>query len=148
MRVHERLEFLGAPVLGIVLVGPQIPSVSREYSGYSRPPGGWRKRRKIMRKRGIQIGARAETLAPTRDATPSDARRAIPSATAAARTTITVEPAVTRAVTVESPPVVYDVPVSDVPDSGTTADETRPSRRADDLSPRPRWRRRESRRDE
>jgi MinD-like ATPase involved in chromosome partitioning or flagellar assembly len=152
IRVHERLEFLGAPVLGIVLVGPQIPSVSREYSGYSRPPGGWRKRRQIMRKRGVQIGARAESLAPTRDsagtplAIPSGAAPVVNVAStpaevrgrhdAGARDTETIDPAVSGASVRES-----EVPNAEVPKARTPSVP-------DDATPRPRWRRREPRRDE
>ena len=150
IRVHERLEFLGAPVLGIVLVGPQIPSVSREYSGYSRPPGGWRKRRKIMRKRGIQIGARAETLAPTKGTVPTGSPRSIQPGRGAA---ITVDPAPARA------PRGTEGPETDIrepaPDAGISQrhdpdvpEYVAPVASVDDLSPRPRWRRRESRRDE
>ena len=117
VRVHERLEFLGAPVLGVVLVGPQIPSVSREYSGYSRPPGGWRKRRKLMRKRGVQIGARAETLERT--------HKSLDAPSLGRSTTAVLEHTVT--------------------DHATSDDNEIPG---DDPTAKPRWRRREARRDE
>ncbi|HEY5014974.1 MAG TPA: P-loop NTPase [Acidimicrobiia bacterium] len=118
VRVHERLEFLGAPVLGVVLVGPQIPSVSREYSGYSRPPGGWRKRRKLIRKRGVQIGARAETLERTHKSLD------LPVLGGGRTTTAVLEHTVADA---------------------ANGDTETP---AGDLTAKPRWRRRESHREE
>jgi Mrp family chromosome partitioning ATPase len=112
-RTQERLERLGAPVLGVVLVGPQIPSVSREYS---RPPGGWRKRRKLLRARDVQIGVRRATkLERTEE---EDPKPAVPEARRK------------REGTVRGTDVAKDGGVSDDP------------------SPRPRWRRREARRDE
>jgi hypothetical protein len=126
VRAQERLERLGAPVLGVVLVGPQIPSVSREYSGYSRPPGGWRKRRKLMRTRDVQIGPRrATTLAPTElDDDTHDAHGTHDAHTSGAAAHAGVAPAV-----------------------GVAIDESNRTN-PDDLSPKPRWRRREARRDE